>query len=270
MRRLLISATAMALLAAPVLISSTWAQPDDSHRGGRGNAAPQAQDHPQQGAGHNRGAAQAPAAQTPAAQAPVAQNRGGDRGMAHTNTLPPGWNPPAGAPAQAAPQARGNGQGHRGAAQAAAPQAAPQNQGNRDRNNGQGRGNWQGQQGQNNANNNFNNRQGAASFGNRPGSNAGQRRDFSSFREFHRDFNASRRFRAPAYRRPQGWYDHRWSFGEFLPRTYWVRNYWLDDFAVYGLPPPPYGAVWVRVGSDALLVDEDSGEIITVEYSVFY
>jgi len=99
---------------------------------------------------------------------------------------------------------------------------------------------------------------------------AGQRRDFSSFREFHRDFNASRRFRAPAYRRPTGWYDHRWSFGEFLPRTYWVRDYWLDDFAAYGLPPPPYGAVWVRVGSDALLVDEDSGEVITVEYSVFY
>ena len=39
---------------------------------------------------------------------------------------------------------------------------------------------------------------------------------------------------------------------------------------VYGLPAPPYGAVWVRVGNDALLVDEDSDEVITVEYSVFY
>jgi Ni/Co efflux regulator RcnB len=243
MRRMLISAAAMALLAAPALISSAWAQHDDSHRGGRDNAAPQAQGHPQQGqpeqgGGHDRGGNRG-AAQAPAASAPAAQNRGD----------------------------RGNGQGHRGAAP---PQAAPQNQGNRDRNNGQSRGNSQGQRGQNNGNNNFNNRQGAASFGNRPGSNAGQRHDYSSFRDFHRDFNASRRFHAPAYRRPTGWYDHRWSFGEFLPRTYWVRNYWLDDFAAYGLPPPPYGAVWVRVGSDALLVDEDSGEVITVEYSVFY
>jgi Ni/Co efflux regulator RcnB len=161
--------------------------------------------------------------------APQAAPQGrGNRGMAHTNTLPPGWTPPAGAPAQAAPQARGN---------------RSDNRSNNFQGNNRGNGN--------------------------PGA-AGQRRDFSSFREFHRDFNASRRFRAPAYRRPTGWYDHRWSFGEFLPRTYWVRDYWLDNFAAYGLPPPPYGAVWVRVGSDALLVDEYSGEVITVEYSVFY
>lgn len=33
---------------------------------------------------------------------------------------------------------------------------------------------------------------------------------------------------------------------------------------------PPYGAIWVRVGNDALLVDRDSGEVITVQYDVFY
>jgi Ni/Co efflux regulator RcnB len=151
----------------------------------------------------------------------------------------------------------------------AASQAAPQGRGNGPGN----RSNLQG--GQNNgrdvnrSNNRPNNFQGNNRGNGNPGI-AGQRHDFSSFREFHRDFNASRRFHAPAYRRPTGWYDHRWSFGEFLPRTYWVRDYWLDNFAAYGLPPPPYGAVWVRVGSDALLVDEDSGEVITVEYGVFY
>lgn len=200
----------------------------------------------------------------------------GDRGMAHTNTLPPGWTPPAGTPV---PQDRGNGQGYRGGAQALAPaQPAPQDQGNRN--------NWQDRRGQNNgrdfnrpdnySGNRPNNYQGNnnGNYGNNRGYGnpgyGGQRHDFSSFRDFHRDFNASRRFRGPDYRRPQGWYEHRWSFGEFLPRTYWVRDYWLDDFAAYGLPPPPYGAVWVRVGNDALLVDGDSGEVITVEYGVFY
>jgi Ni/Co efflux regulator RcnB len=96
------------------------------------------------------------------------------------------------------------------------------------------------------------------------------RHDFSGFRDFHRNFQASRRFRGPDYRRPAGWYSRRWAFGEFLPAAFWVRDYWLIDFADYDLPPPPYGAVWVRVGRDALLVDEDSGEIITVAYSVFY
>lgn len=98
----------------------------------------------------------------------------------------------------------------------------------------------------------------------------GPRHDFSGFRDYHRSFHVSRRFYAPAYRRPAGWYEHRWTFGEFLPPAFWVRDYWLIDFAVYDLPPPPYGAVWVRVGPDALLIDEDTGEIITVAYDVFY
>jgi Ni/Co efflux regulator RcnB len=98
----------------------------------------------------------------------------------------------------------------------------------------------------------------------------GPRHDFSGLRDFHRNFQASRRFRGPDYRRPAGWYSHRWAFGEFLPAAFWGRDYWLIDFADYDLPPPPYGAVWVRVDHDALLIDEDSGEIITVAYDIFY
>lgn len=98
----------------------------------------------------------------------------------------------------------------------------------------------------------------------------GPRHDFSGFRDYHRNFQVSRRFQAPFYRRPAGWYSHRWTFGEFLPAAFWIRDYWLIDFAVYDLPPPPFGAVWVRVDHDALLIDEDTGEIITVAYDVFY
>lgn len=100
--------------------------------------------------------------------------------------------------------------------------------------------------------------------------NVGPRRDFSGYRDFHRTFNAPRRFRAPVYRRPPGFYFRRWSWGEFLPPAFWVRDYWLIDFSLYGLPPPPFGAIWVRVGDDALLIDRYSGEIITVEYGIFY
>jgi Ni/Co efflux regulator RcnB len=156
-------------------------------------------------------------------------------------------------------------------APAAAPQAQPQNRGGR-----QDRGRMQPpaaqgpQPGQNAMRGNFAARPGAPNFAARPGGNAGPRHDYSSFRDFHRSLNASHRFHAPGYRRPSGWYAHRWSFGEFLPAAFWARDYWLIDFADYDLPPPPYGAVWVRVGNDALLIDQDSGEIITVEYGVFY
>lgn len=110
---------------------------------------------------------------------------------------------------------------------------------------------------------------------NRPGSgpnNAmrGPRRDFSSARNFHQNFRAPRRFRAPTYRRPPGWYSHRWGWGEILPVIFWSRNYWITNFYLYGLPPPPFGAIWVRVGDDALLIDRDTGEIIEVAYGIFY
>jgi Ni/Co efflux regulator RcnB len=112
---------------------------------------------------------------------------------------------------------------------------------------------------------------------NRPGGpnnamrdNRGQRHDFSSAPNFHQNFRAVQRFHAPAYRRPQGYYDRRWRWGQTLPVAFWARDYWLDDFSAYDLPPPPYGAVWVRVGDDALLIDQDSGEIIEIEYGVFY
>ena len=104
----------------------------------------------------------------------------------------------------------------------------------------------------------------------RRGGHGGPRRDFSNFRDYHRNYRVSRRFNVPYYRRPAGWYSHRWAFGEFLPAAFWARDYWIVDFEEYDLPPPPYGAVWVRVGGDALLIDEDSGEIITVAYDIFY
>jgi Ni/Co efflux regulator RcnB len=103
----------------------------------------------------------------------------------------------------------------------------------------------------------------------RPGA-GGPRHDFSGFRDYNRGFNASRRFHAPNYRRPAGWYDHRWTFGEVLPSLFWSQEYWLNDYGSYDLPPPPDGAVWVRNNNDALLIDQDSGDIITVEYGVFY
>ena len=98
--------------------------------------------------------------------------------------------------------------------------------------------------------------------------NRGGRADFSSY---HRNFSAPQHYHAPSnYRRPSGWYAHRWTFGEILPSLFWAPNYWLSDYNDFGLMPPPPGTVWVRDGDDALLIDRDSGEIIQVEYSVFY
>ena len=89
-------------------------------------------------------------------------------------------------------------------------------------------------------------------------------------RALRRNFTAPRRFHHGAYVRPSGWYAHRWVYGERLPVGWYAHNYWIVDFSLFGLVYPPDGFEWIRVGDDALLVDIDTGEIIRVEYGVFY
>ena len=81
---------------------------------------------------------------------------------------------------------------------------------------------------------------------------------------------AKRRFHAGVYRSPPGWFVHHWVLAERLPRPWFVRDYWIMDWQVYGLWAPVDGLIWVRVGNDALLIDPDTGEIIGIEYDVFW
>ena len=99
------------------------------------------------------------------------------------------------------------------------------------------------------------------------GNTAGHQTDFSSMR---RNMQAPKHFRSGSYNAPQGYQYRHWSYGERLPRGYFVRDYWIGDFMMFGLFAPPSDLVWVRVGDDALLIDRDSGEIIQVRYGVFY
>lgn len=275
MRRFLISAATLVLLAAPAL-----GQPE-SNRVGKASVAPEVQDRAQAELRH-----QAQPQQQQQGGGGRSGNGRGERASVAQPTVQ------AAAPDRAD---RGNWQGRGNRGGAPATQATIQSPESSNRGDRSDRGNWQGRDNRGGWNNNRNdngrgadrrdpnngrdfnrgdfNRDGRTDY--RPNyrqgaSYGGPRHDFSGFRDYHRGFNASRRFRAPYYRRPAGWYDHRWSFGEFLPTAFWARDYWLSDFQAYDLPPPPYGAVWVRVGNDALLVDEESGEVITVAYGIFY
>jgi|GEM_PF-2596024 len=95
-------------------------------------------------------------------------------------------------------------------------------------------------------------------------------RHVANVRALRRNFAAPRRFHHSAYVRPAGWYAHRWVYGERLPAAWYAHNYWIVDFSLFGLIAPPYDYEWIRVGDDALLVDIDTGEILRVEYGVFY
>lgn len=87
---------------------------------------------------------------------------------------------------------------------------------------------------------------------------------------YQRNFTAPHHYHVGGYERPHGWYQHNWVYGEVLPALFWSQNYWLLDYYDYGLAVPPPGFVWVRYGNDALLIDQSTGEILQVEYGVFY
>jgi Ni/Co efflux regulator RcnB len=71
------------------------------------------------------------------------------------------------------------------------------------------------------------------------------------------------------YARPSGWYYRRWVFGDMLPPIFWAQNYWIASWWQFDLPIPPYGFQWVRYGSDAILVNVTTGQVLQVQYGLF-
>ena len=235
MRRLLISVAVLALAGAPA-----FAQPEQEHGHGHRDAGPGqgGQEHGGPDRGGPGPGAERPSAPQPQVQAAPA--RGGptnftnqvqghqpDQGQQRQGT----WSRDPNRPMQGQPpnlvqqRERGNGP----PPQAAAPQPPPdQNRGNR-----QGNFSDRGNKGFGDRGNTGRDFRTGDRNGGRPGNPAfnGPRRDYSGFRDFHRDFRSTRRFRIAPYRPPAGFYARRWTFGEFLPSLFWGRNYWLLDFA---------------------------------------
>jgi Ni/Co efflux regulator RcnB len=83
-------------------------------------------------------------------------------------------------------------------------------------------------------------------------------------------YDSHQRYHADIYRPPYGYYVRPRNAGEFLPRTWFVQSYWLTDFIDFGLPYPPPGFTWVRVGPDAIMIDQYTGRIVQVVHSVFW
>ncbi len=136
--------------------------------------------------------------------------------------------------------------------------------------NGQTRGNSNGNF---NSNRNYDNNNSRNSNGNRNYNNNSHRSSVNVHANFNRRNVAAQhhyRYRGGAYRAPSGYSYRRWAYGQMLPSIYWARNYWITDYSDYGLAYPPPGCVWVRYGNDAVLIDEDSGEILEVVYDQFY
>jgi Ni/Co efflux regulator RcnB len=70
---------------------------------------------------------------------------------------------------------------------------------------------------------------------------------------------------------PRGYVSSSWLIGEWLPQAFYDDDrYLVPQYWAYELYSPPYGYRWVRVGSDALLIDRYSGQVLDIVYSVFW
>jgi Ni/Co efflux regulator RcnB len=86
---------------------------------------------------------------------------------------------------------------------------------------------------------------------------------------YQHNYQAARNYHIGPYRRPHGWVDRHWGYGEILPRAFWAPQYLIADYWLFALEVPPTGYEWVRYGNDALLIDINSGEVLQAEYGVF-
>ncbi len=99
----------------------------------------------------------------------------------------------------------------------------------------------------------------------------GWRRDDRYDWNRYRDRNRSL-YRLPRYYAPQGWgYGYRrFGVGVRLNSFLFGSNYWINDPFYYRLPETwgPYR--WVRYYNDAMLVDIRTGQVVDVEYDIFW
>ena len=105
---------------------------------------------------------------------------------------------------------------------------------------------------------------------NHAGDNRGNNHGKVDVHNYRRNFSAAHRYHAGDCHAPHGYRYRRWTYGHFLPSLFFGENYWINDYDDYALDDPPDGAVWVRYGNDAILVDQYTGQVIQVAYGVFY
>ena len=93
------------------------------------------------------------------------------------------------------------------------------------------------------------------------------RYDWNRYRQQNRGL-----YRLPRYYAPSGWsYGYRrFGVGVRLNSFLFGSNYWINDPFYYRLPEVWGSYRWVRYYNDALLVDVRSGQVVDVEYDIFW
>ncbi|MGA9796384.1 MAG: RcnB family protein [Rhizomicrobium sp.] len=89
------------------------------------------------------------------------------------------------------------------------------------------------------------------------------------FTQYRKTVTSTKHYNAGAFEAPSGYSYEKFAVGDRVPPLLLHGNVGLTDFETYELTAPPNGAMWIRDGHDALLVDSDTGEVIQAQYGLF-
>jgi len=81
--------------------------------------------------------------------------------------------------------------------------------------------------------------------------------------------NAFAPVRSAPYHWPSGQSYQRYARGMFLPRAYWAPNYFVADYADYGLDAPAAGYSWIQYGTDMLQISLSDGQVGDAVYGFY-
>jgi hypothetical protein len=90
------------------------------------------------------------------------------------------------------------------------------------------------------------------------------------FRYHNGRYFSRQRFSIGLYYAPWGYSSRFWLQDWWLPVSYYDDRYVIYDFWRFDLYEPPFGCRWIRVGSDALLVDRYTGDVVDVVYDLYW
>jgi Ni/Co efflux regulator RcnB len=89
------------------------------------------------------------------------------------------------------------------------------------------------------------------------------------YAQYRRTVTSTKHYTAGAFVGPSGYVYTRYAVDDRVPAAMLDPHFRIPHYSIYGLDTPPGGLVWIRVGNDALLVDNGSGEVVQAQYGLF-
>ena len=89
------------------------------------------------------------------------------------------------------------------------------------------------------------------------------------YTQYRKTVTSTKHYNAGAFMAPSGYTYEKFAVGDRVSPLLLHGNVALTDFQTYQLEAPPTGALWIRDGRDALLVDTNTGEVVQAQYGLF-